>query len=181
MNEQIRLLRAERDSMARRFKKTPTPSLELMEDLRIAKRRVTISVRRASKSYGKDLFLGNDCSGSWRFIKAATFTTRSAEKKTTYLDALNEHFAKVVTNDGDQHTEIPAGCNIDDCFCLGVVDVQEVLKLLVLTKTNTAMGPDDIPAFLIKRLAPGIVKHIQQIFNSSLNQSTFPTQWKLAN
>src|SRR5437867_6922978 len=60
-------------------------------------------------------------------------------------------------------------------------DSQRVTKLLERVRTNTATGPDDIPAFLIRKLAYYISPNITRLFNSSITNGIFPSQWKKAN
>ena len=48
-------------------------------------------------------------------------------------------------------------------------------------KVDTATGPDDLPAFLLKNLAKEIAPNISVIINSSINSGLFPQLWKKAN
>ena len=47
-------------------------------------------------------------------------------------------------------------------------------------KVNTATGPDDLPAFLLKNLASEIAPNIQSIINTSIQTGQVPGLWKEA-
>ena len=53
--------------------------------------------------------------------------------------------------------------------------------MLTNLKVDTATGPDDLLAFLLKNLAKEIAPNISVIMNSSINSSIFPQLWKKAN
>ena len=181
MNEEIRMLKSNRDSIARRIKRTNNPTEEILEELRISKRKVTSNVKRAFKEYSKEMVCDNNYKGAWKIIKAATFTTADVVRTSMDLNTLNEYFAKVVTSDDTSEVVLPSGCDGEDCFQIGKVEQLETLKMLLQLKTNTATGSDDIPAFVLKKLAPAVTQHLTQIFNCSIHQNTFPSKWKEAN
>lgn len=52
-----------------------------------------------------------------------------------------------------------------------------VLKLLQRTNPHKATGPDNIPARLIKELAPELTPAITFLFQTSLNLGKVPKEW----
>lgn len=56
----------------------------------------------------------------------------------------------------------------------------EIFKMLSSLDTNKATGPDGIGNKLLREAAPCICNILEQIFNNSLENSTYPEDWKLA-
>ena len=56
----------------------------------------------------------------------------------------------------------------------------EVLKCLQKLSPNKAAGPEDIPNKIYSLLAPFIADPLRQIFEGSINDKTFPDDWKKA-
>jgi hypothetical protein len=57
---------------------------------------------------------------------------------------------------------------------------KDVLKLLLQMDTGKAPGPDGHHPYIIKSLAPVIVKALTTVFNRSLVTEVLPTDWKVA-
>ena len=113
-------------------------------------------------------------------IRAATFTTPKGSDTLFDLAGMNEHFAEVVNSDENEPIVID-GCDQEDSFNFQIVSTQSVARLLGAVKTNTAMGSDGIPGFLVKKLAMAMAPAITDIFNESLTSNCFPSLWKKAN
>src|SRR3989442_10350368 len=75
----------------------------------------------------------------------------------------------------------PLSTSVEDNFQIAPLDVFSTCNLLKRIKPNTATGPDDIPAFLIRKLAQFISPNIAQLYNSSISNGIFPLEWKKAN
>ena len=58
---------------------------------------------------------------------------------------------------------------------------EDVLKKLAKLDVKKATGPDRISAKLLRMVAPAISTSLTSIFNASLSQGCFPTEWKEAN
>ena len=54
-------------------------------------------------------------------------------------------------------------------------------RLLKAVKTSTATGPDEIPGFLVKKLATAIAPALTDILNTGFDSKCFPALWKKAN
>ena len=58
---------------------------------------------------------------------------------------------------------------------------EEVLHFLMQLDTTKATGPDNIPAQMLKETARAVTPSLTKLFNTSMQQCSFPTFWKLAN
>ena len=103
---------------------------------------------------GKEAIDVQDHKGAWRYIRAATFTTPKGSDTLFDLAGMNEHFAEVVNSDENEPIVID-GCDQEDSFNFQIVSTQSVARLLGAVKTNTAMGSDEIPGFLVKKTRNG--------------------------
>ena len=63
-------------------------------------------------------------------------------------------------------------------FIISVVDTEEAL---LSTNLHSAVGPDEIPAWLLRENSSSLCRPLCSIFNSSLHQGFVPTLWKSAN
>jgi hypothetical protein len=61
-----------------------------------------------------------------------------------------------------------------------IISLESVEGQLESIKTKKAIGPDNIPNWILKELSHIIVKPICAIFNSSLREGTVPSCWKKA-
>ena len=58
---------------------------------------------------------------------------------------------------------------------------REVLNQLMELKSTTAKGHDEIPAFVLKKVAAAITPNISLLINSCIVQGKVPLEWKKAN
>ena len=56
----------------------------------------------------------------------------------------------------------------------------DVLRGIARLRLNTATGPEEVSATLLKCCAPVIVDHLANIFNTSLKSGTVPDEWKVS-
>ena len=61
------------------------------------------------------------------------------------------------------------------------ITLEGVTTLLSNLEVHKASGPDEIPATLLKNLAPIIAPALTIIFQASIRQSLIPAEWKTAN
>lgn len=57
---------------------------------------------------------------------------------------------------------------------------QDVMRIINRMDTSKACGSDNIPAKLIKLMAAYIAEPLSDLFNKSIREGKYPTQWKLA-
>jgi len=182
MTKEIKSEITNRDALSRQFKKQPTD--HLAECLRIATKRIRSVIRHEAKNEGRAALRENNHRNAWRFIKQATFTNRSQQKLQISPKLLNDFFGDCVSNKQhrplDSHITAPT-LTSDEAFTFQTISVHEVEHLLHSTSTRTSMGPDELPAFLLKSLSPAFAPSITEILNLSLSTGVFPSSWKLAN
>jgi len=62
-----------------------------------------------------------------------------------------------------------------------IISEEQTLKVLQSLNENKASGSDGIGNKLLRNIAVSITKPLTMLFNRSLTEGKFPTQWKLAN
>jgi len=145
------------------------------------RRRIKSRSRRRMRDAGKEALDGRDHRGAWKFIRAATFTTPKGNDMLFDLQAMNDHFAKIVLAANTEPIVDSAGCDPDDAFNFQAVNSHCVANVLRSIKSSTATGPDGLPGFLVKKLALAMAPAISDILNASFKFNSFPSQWKQAN
>ena len=68
----------------------------------------------------------------------------------------------------------------ESAFVFKSINIDEVYNALNNLKTSKSLGPDKIPARLLKDSCFSIAPFLTQIFNASLASSVFPQDWKIA-
>jgi hypothetical protein len=97
-------------------------------------------------------------------------------------DAFNIFFLSV-TSLNDNNSELPPNNPVIAGNFIETIHITEndVLDQLKLLDTNKSYGPDGISPKLLKEGGHSISKLLQSFFNKSIQTSTFPHIWKLAN
>ena len=106
-----------------------------------------------------------------------SFCDTDLSKATT----LNNHFAKAFTIEDSSNIPEPQPKNTTSSIHEILITEKCVLTNLNNLKTNKSMGPDGIPAVLLKNTAASISIPLTMIFNKSLSDGKLPKMWKLAN
>ena len=100
--------------------------------------------------------------------------TELANKMNDFFLSVSEHFPRL-----DKHHDIfTVNEELPDAYC---ISVYVTLLALQRVKTNTATGPDNIPALVLKDHANILAAPLTAIFNSSLREGVIPNEWKMAN
>ena len=115
--------------------------------------------------------------GVANLIKPDNSFTKTDEEK---ADVLNNFFSSVFTK--EDITNLP---NIENRsknnFLSDIILTKEAVYLkLKNLKTNKAMGPDGIPAIILKELCEELCLPITMIFNKSISTGEVPKEWKVA-
>ena len=105
--------------------------------------------------------------------------------KTNIAGSVKEYFtsigpdlaAKVPVIDIEPGTYVDS---FESAFVFKSIDIDEVYNALNNLKTSKSLGPDRIPARLLKDSHYSIAPFLTQIFNASLASSVFPQDWKIA-
>jgi hypothetical protein len=96
---------------------------------------------------------------------------------------LNNYFSKQSTLDDMPNTDsLP---NFEYLTSTRIMDIsvteEQTLKVLQSLNVNKACGPDGIGNKLLKNISLSIARPLSLLFNNSLTEGKFPTQWKFAN
>jgi hypothetical protein len=174
-----------RASKAKKLKSgNPTPEdFELVRDL---KRCIKSRVRASIKNHGKEILQNSNPRESWKFIKKVTFSESKGSNFLSDIERANNFFANIVKASEPVIESVPIAyasgpSDTEDSFDLVPLDNRASTKLLQHIRTNTSTGPDDIPAFLIRKLANHISPNVTTLFNYSLLNGIYPGEWKKAN
>ena len=194
---QIRNLIRKRKRTFRKYKKTQ--NLLFWEKFKILRNQIVSNIRSSKKNYFDKLedILSKENVNSkifWKTSKQVMGLQKSnhtiptlklndkfAEKDIDKANMLNDYFcSQAVVNDNNkplpQHTFT---CNSRlNSITISEQDVRDVLNNLNVTK---ASGPDLISPRLLKEGATILSKPLSIIFNRSLLQGYFPSNWKDAN
>jgi Reverse transcriptase (RNA-dependent DNA polymerase) len=179
LNKDIRELMARRDCSARKVHKDPSNVAHLIE-LKTLKKQVKSRLRKALKVRGEQLLKDNSKS-AWRFIRESTFTTKKDPRPSVDPVALNKFFAQMVQAPSAAPLLTPSLCNASNDFVLFPLTISQVEHMLASIRSDTATGPDGLPAFFLKSIASSIAPNITTIVNASFTQGVFPNLWKRAN
>ena len=103
-----------------------------------------------------------------------------AETDLQKTNMLNEYFASQqrINDRNKQLPHLPPAQHILDTITVTEQDVIDVLSNLNVTKSS---GPDQISPRLLKEGVLILSKSLALVFNRSLQQGNFPSDWKLAN
>jgi hypothetical protein len=181
-NAEIGFLIERRDWLGKYLKFCGEDEIEAIEEeLDAAKKIVKSRIRRAMKNEGSRALQGSNSREAWKFIRAATFTARGKSDIPIVPDTLNNALAAVVQAKSPAPLKVPAQTISDDSFEFRRLSEGQVTQMLLTLKSNTATGPDEIPASLVHQLAAVLGPTITYFFNLSLANETFPALWKRAN
>jgi len=104
-----------------------------------------------------------------------SFATQPDEQ----CELLVNQFCSVFTEDNDLPLR-PAPLDIADPLTSVAIMPQYVYASLCVLPNKTSCGPDGIPALLLKKLAFYVAAPLSLIFNTSLETSEIPRDWRLA-
>jgi len=110
----------------------------------------------------------------------ATFTAKAGDDSLPPLSTLNEYFASVVQSTRPTALTVPSGCNAANSFQLSILSYSEVIKALSSIKSSTATGHEQIPGFVLQKLARALAPNFTIIYNSILQNNIIPKSWKMA-
>ena len=95
-------------------------------------------------------------------------------------DEINNFFANVAA--GLQPLQSRSDFNLNDDYISDyVISLEEVERQLACVQVNKAPGPDGIPNWILRDMAPFISGPLCAIFNASVREGFVPPVWKQAN
>jgi retron-type reverse transcriptase len=182
INEDIKFQLGRRDWLGKQLKLSPVEDRAMLENqLDEARRIVKSRIRRSMKDHASRALTSQNSKEVWKCINATTFRTRERSEIPMDLEILNGALSDIVKAPQQSPIECPSSCDCSDSFVFRPISTRQVHVALTNLKSSTATGPDEIPAFILKELAPIIAPTIAKIFNSSLSQGVVPGAWKQAN
>ena len=95
----------------------------------------------------------------------------------------NDYFCQQSQVD-DDNIDLPVNYDNNDPYCNLdniIISVQDVKDNLQILNTNKATGPDNLNPMLLKQASSELAYPLTKLFNLSLQSSTVPNQWKIAN
>ena len=180
-----------KESLRRKAKAKNSP--ELWKKFRKTRQHVKCWINSKKREYlpGLSEHVYNNPKSFWRFFKCKSSKSSipdvmklegqklfSAKEK---ADGFNHFFTSVFTSDTSSSplfTPSSSASNSLDSLNVSESDVQSLLSNLSPSK---ATGPDGIPAYLLKRCSEVIAPSLTALFELSLQQGVFPSEWKAAN
>lgn len=69
---------------------------------------------------------------------------------------------------------------VDECFFDADFTVEEVKSILDIANTNSALGPDFMPAQILRHASPGLVDALAKCINYSWRHGVLPIDWRRA-
>lgn len=136
--------------------------------------------------------IGQDSRSFWQFInskRSVVGVPNTMHLNDMHLvdgesisNAFAAYFSSVYANDlehSDIHDAL-GDCQIFDALCLDQIKYEDVCDAVRGLKVNKAIGPDNIPSFVIKGMIGFLAEPLRFLFNLSLKTNTFPQVWKEA-
>ena len=94
------------------------------------------------------------------------------------VDRFIQHFSSIKPTSPNPDCQLqPVTTN----FRFTKISEEVVLRKLITLNERKATGPDKISAKLLQMVAPAIFPSLTALFNASLSQGCFSTEWKEAN
>ena len=144
--------------------------------------------RKAKSDYINNLCTQENNKAFWKYIKNKGQDSNHCSflkvdgklfsEATDKVEILNKQFTSVFSPPiGKQiHMKSPPKPHIPEIK----VTTNGVQKLMENLKPFKATGPDGVPPMILKELAPQLAPVFTILFQASINQSTIPSDWKLA-
>lgn len=89
-------------------------------------------------------------------------------------------FFKSVYDKDYQSASINKQCDIFEVLSIREVQCEDVCEAIRNLKSKRAVGPDNIPSYILKGLVGFLAEPLKTLFNLSLKTNTFPQIWKEA-
>ncbi|CAB3982545.1 Hypothetical predicted protein, partial [Paramuricea clavata] len=171
---------------------------------RIAKNKVTKTIRNAKKNYFSDKFqenkqnpsklwnliknLTNDDAGKNESVKFLTENSTTLKDKVTIAETFNRFFVDQQNNlastsapvEIEQTPNLDPIPHVDTTFSIPPMSKLRVIELLLSIPVHKSTGDDGISAKIMRIAAPAIAEPLSQLMNRCINTQTFPSKWKVA-
>ena len=156
------------------------------------RRAVKLEINKALTNFIHTAENNMECDPSqlWNYINARKGTTRipgrMVYKDTEYTaahdiaNAFSSYFSSVYLKPSPRDTQTEAYVFNDNVFSISEVSDSDILEATKKLKPKLTMGPDLVPAFIVKDCISCFVKPLCYIYNLCLKSATFPDKWKLS-
>ena len=198
LNDYIRKQINYRDNL--RKKAVKTKSTYFHNAYKKARNKVNKMIKNSKQKYFQNHIDGNRGNpkkmwdGINQFLGKGSKTTHitslnvdnsNVTNKTNIAESMNEYFtgigpdlaAKVPVIDIESGSYVDSS---ESAFVFKSINIDEVYNALNNLKMSKSLGPDKIPARLLKDSCFSIAPFLTQISNASLASSVFPQDWKIA-
>ena len=93
----------------------------------------------------------------------------------------NNYFISTMSNSADLQAQAPTvSSSSSDEFSLEVIDEDLCSDLIAMLKPTKSLGPDNIPAYILRKCSNSIAKPLANIVYSSISLGVVPSVWKSA-
>jgi len=187
MTSEIRSLMKTRDKIRAKYLRTKKP--EIKENFKLLRNQVKQKIRNAKAVFYYGKFSTGDSKKLWATVRSLNITsTPSKVEPVISSDKLNCHYASVSSvHYPDQISECikkyvsqTADRKIDDKFHFKYILPEEIINSVNSIKSN-AKGVDQIPIAFLKLCLILLLPVLDHLFNFCLQNSKFPSMWKMAN
>ena len=168
------------------------------EEYRKMRNKVNYMITHAKKEFFDKLISGRkDTASIWRAMNAMNRPSKSksfTKEIQCSPEDINNHFiniprkllseANFLGNQYKNSSKLITFCSErlanDPVFQVPYITIPEVGKLITEMKNKKSMGPDNIPAFILKLALPFIAEPLTYIYNLCIDQNIFPEVLKNA-
>ena len=198
MTGTLRRLLRKRDRLHRVYRRTQ--NVIFLERWKVARRVVKAEIRKQKRIHSDNITtkLLNPSTPSktfWKITKSLLGFNKKTEIPTLsdsygnqYITAPDkaEHLAKYFACQSSLPLEnvplLPTFCYVTNSRLGRIIVTPEIVyKILCSLDINKAVGPDNISNHVLKKCALSLSDPLSEIFNQSLSEGVFPTEWKYAN
>ena len=163
----------------------------LWKEYRMLRNKVTTKIRKARRSfYSNKLSAAENPNQIWNILKdvmpnkTPSQTGHSNSNTISQANQFNDYFANVGSELASKIPQVSRDANqskIVESATFDFVSVTEdqVLKTLMGMKNKKSVGLDGISMHILKMSTPVIIPSLTHLFNKSLAEGVFPSQWKM--
>lgn len=117
---------------------------------------------------------------SQRIPSAMVYGGREINTTQDICDSFSEFLPSVFVSNTPQ-SSISVTTDVLDNSFINFISKKQISTQLQKLDVAKSCGPDNIPVIFIKSCASSLLDPLYLIYNKSLNEGIFPTEWKLAN